>query len=157
MRWISFHIELPSSVRETLPSNVRKNSVIFPPREGTRAGTTGRLDIAKQDEYSFFFNAQPMLWAMKNGAKQWSRFPTLSFWWLPPNAMLWWGSSCCWDFFCRITRAPFTFSKIRVPMFTLPWDSSDQKRMPIILTSALFIYLQPMFTHISDCVFYKTS
>lgn len=88
---------------------MRKNSVKFPPRESTRAETTGRLDIPKQDEMCFFFNAKPVLLAMQNGAKQWSHFPTLSFSWLSPNAMLWWRSSRWWNFFCRITMAPFTY------------------------------------------------
>lgn len=58
---------------------MRKNSVVFPLREGTFAGARGKLEIPKQGELCFFSSALPVLLAMKNGRTQWSHFPTLSW------------------------------------------------------------------------------
>ena len=128
-----------------------KNSVIFPPGEGTPAGKTGTLDIPKQGIICFLLNDLQALLTVKNGAKQWSCFPTLSFWWLP-KVMLQWGSSCCWNSFLQNHKGILYFPQSRVPTSTLPYDCSDRKYMPTILPSAHFICLQCLLTHLSEWV-----
>lgn len=134
---------------------MRKNSVIFPPREGTPAGKTGTLGHTKARCNMFPFkwpaNFAGKTMANFTGAKQWSCFPMLSFWWLP-KVMLQWGCSCCWNSFLQNHKGILYFPQTRVPTSTLPYDCSDWKYMPVILPSAHFICLQCLLTHFSEWV-----
>lgn len=100
----------------------------------------------------FLLYAQPAFLAMQDKAKQWSHFPTASFWGLSPNVMLCCENSHYWNFFCRTLRTPCTFPKTRISTSTMPRDCSDLKCLSVILPPAHFICSQSMLTHITEWV-----